>query len=257
MSATGHGINFVEDLAASVGLADLEPLFSATIVAGGVMMLSVAASRQLALTKNEIERLTPPTSFGARAVFEGIVEFVIKMNDMVLGPKNRSYVPFCGSLFIFILFMNLFGLIPGFSAPTDSIPINAGLALTAFVMYHVAGVKGVGLLHYVAHFFGPKFPGKPLFWVVPFILVFRVFMFAIEIISHSVRPLTLTLRLFGNMFADHAVLTAFMGLAGEYLIPVIFYCFGAFVSLMQASVFTLLTMVYIKLAIGEEGSHDH
>jgi len=255
MSASGHGLNLVEELAAAVGLADLEPLFSATLVACGVMALAFSASRRLAASTRAGDHLTPPTGFSTRTIFEGIVEFVIKMNDMVLGHENRRYVPFCVTLFAFIIFMNLFGLIPGFSAPTDNIPINAGLALTAFVMYHVAGVRAVGVSHYVMHFFGPKFPGKPVFWVIPFILLFRVFMFAIELISHSVRPLTLTLRLFGNMFADHSVLMAFMGLAGKFLVPVIFYCFGAFVCLMQASVFTLLTMVYIKLAAGEEDAH--
>lgn len=252
MSA-GHGINFISSFASSIGLGDMEPLFSATIVACGVGFLAITASKQLVAAGNK--RLIPPVTFSARFIFEGIVEFVAKMNDMVLGKENRRYLPFCGTLFIFIFFMNLFGLIPGLSAPTDNIPINVGLALTAFVMYHVAGIRGVGLFHYIEHFFGPKFPGKAALWVIPFIILFRIFMFFIEIVSHSIRPLTLTLRLFGNMFADHAVLMAFMGVAGKLLIPVIFYFFGAFVCLMQAAVFTLLTMVYIKLAVGEEDSH--
>jgi F-type H+-transporting ATPase subunit a len=174
-----------------------------------------------------------------------------------MGKEKRRYIPFCFTLFIFILALNLFGLIPGFSASTDNLPINFGLALVSFVMYHAAGIKGTGLGHYVGHFFGPKFPGKPALWVIPFIILFRLFMFGIELISHFVRPVTLSLRLYGNMLADHTVLMSFMAMVGQYLIPVIFYLLGAFICLVQASVFTLLTMVYIKLAVGEESGSEH
>jgi len=179
------------------------------------------------------------------------------MSDQVMGKGKRKYIPFCFTLFIFILAMNLFGLIPGFSASTDDLPINFGLALVTVVMYHAAGIKNTGLGHYVGHFFGPKFPGKPALWVIPFILLFRIFMLGIEIISHVVRPVTLSLRLYGNMLADHAVLMSFMAMVGKFLIPVIFYLMGAFICLVQASVFTLLTMVYINLAVGEDSAHDH
>ncbi len=252
-----HGVNLIANVAASAGLADLEPVFTATVVACGVLAFASAASRQLAQVGDAHERLIPVPRLSARSVFEGIVEFVIRMSDTVLGKEKRRYIPFCCALFLFVFAMNLFGLIPGFSAATDDVPINLGLALTTFAMYHAAGIKHTGLGHYFLHFFGPKFPGKPLLWAIPFVIMFRIFMFGIELISHGVRPLTLSLRLYGNMLADHTVLLAFTGLAGKFLVPVIFYCLGAFICLVQASVFTLLTMVYIKLAVGEEESHDH
>lgn len=251
-----HGINFITRLTGPT-LADLEPIVTATIVAAGVGVLAVVARKQLLSVGSESERLVPATTFSARAVFEGLVEFIIKMSDQVMGKHKRKYIPFCFTLFIFILAMNLFGLIPGFSASTDDLPINFGLAIVSLVMYHAAGIKNTGIGHYVGHFFGPKFPGKPALWVIPFILLFRIFMLGIEIVSHVVRPVTLSLRLYGNMLADHAVLMSFMAMVGQFLIPVIFYLMGAFICLVQASVFTLLTMVYIKLAVGEEGAHEH
>jgi F-type H+-transporting ATPase subunit a len=255
----GHGINFVGRLLDTVALQDFEPIMTATLVAGGVVLLAISARRQLvqAASLGEEARLIPRSDFSPRMVFEGLVEFVVGMSDTVMGKDKRRYIPFCCTLFIFLLALNLFGLIPGFSASTDDLPINFGLALVAFVMYHAAGVKNTGLGHYVAHFFGPQFPGKPALWVLPFILLFRLFMFGIELISHFVRPVTLSLRLYGNMLADHTVLMSFMAMVGQYFIPVIFYLLGAFICLVQASVFTLLTMVYIKLAVGEEGAHEH
>ena len=251
-----HGINFISRLTGPT-LADLEPIITATLVAAGVGVLAIVARRQLLAVGSETERLIPGTKFTARTVFEGLVEFIVVMSDQVMGKHKRKYIPFCFTLFIFILAMNLFGLIPGFSSSTDNLPINFGLALVAFVMYNAAGVKNTGVGHYVAHFFGPKFPGKPALWVFPFIILFRIFMFAIEMVSHFVRPVTLSLRLYGNMLADHTVLMAFISMVGAYLIPVIFYLMGAFICLVQASVFTLLTMVYIKLAVGEDAAHEH
>jgi len=251
-----HGINFITRLTGPT-LVDLEPIVTATIVAAGVGILAIIARKQLLGVSSDSERLVPGTRFNARTVFEGLVEFIVTMSDQVMGKHKRKYIPFCFTLFIFILAMNLFGLIPGFSASTDNLPINFGLALVSFVMYNAAGVKNTGIGHYVAHFFGPKFAGKPALWVIPFILLFRIFMFAIEMVSHFVRPVTLSLRLYGNMLADHTVLMAFISMVGVYLIPVIFFLMGTFICLVQASVFTLLTMVYIKLAIGEDGAHEH
>lgn len=251
-----HGINFITQLTGPT-LADLEPIITATIVAAGIGILALVARKQLMAVGSKDERLIPGTEFNPRTVFEGLIEFVVVMADQIMGKEKRKYIPFCFTLFVFILSLNLFGLVPGFSASTDNIPINFGLALVAFVMYNAAGIKSTGVGHYIAHFFGPKFPGKPALWVIPFVILFRLFMFGIEMLSHSIRPVTLSLRLYGNMLADHTVLTAFLSLVGEYLIPVIFYLMGTFICLVQASVFTLLTMVYIKLAVGEDSAHEH
>lgn len=253
----GHGLNFIGMLSSSIGLGDYEPLVTAALVAGGVAVLGTMAASRL---QRERGNLIPDARLSLKNVFDLLVQFVVMMGDMVMGKHNRHFLPFVCTIFIFILGMNLVGLIPGFSAPTDDLVVNGGIAITVFIAYHLIGIREVGFLHYVKHFFGPTFPGKPLIWILPFILVFRLFMLGLELISHTVRPLTLSLRLFGNMTADHAVLSAFMslfepggfGTVPKLLVPLPFYALGTFVCFIQASVFTLLTMVYISLAVAHE-----
>ena len=155
--------------------------------------------------------------------------------------ENRKYLPFVGTIFIYILFSNLLGLIPGFSMPTDSILFNLGIALVVFVLYNYWGIREVGAVAYFKHLLGP------IWWIAPLLLV-------IEIISHIVRPISLSLRLFGNMTGDHIVLAVFTDLT-KYVFPVIFYGLGTFVCLMQAFVFTLLTMIYIRFAVAHDEDH--
>jgi F-type H+-transporting ATPase subunit a len=133
---------------------------------------------------------------------------------------------------------NLIGLIPGFTPPTDNFNVTLALGVVSFVAYNFYGLQAHGLA-YLKQFMGP-------------LLVLAPLMIVVELFSHLFRPASLAIRLYGNMFADHLLLGIFTDLT-KLLIPVIFYLLGTFVSLVQALVFTLLTMVYVGLAI----SHDH
>jgi len=190
------------------------------------------------------EAILPPKRLGLRAVFEGLADLVFGILDGVMGEKNaRKYLPFLGSFFVFILFSNLISLVPGFRAPTDTLKTNLGLAVLVFLATHILGFRAHGL-HYLEQFTGHLPLKSPLIILVPL-------MFAIEIISHLIRPATLAIRLMANMFADHAVVGVFFTLV-PFLVPVPLMLLGVFVSVVQALVFTLMSATYISLAIGQE-----
>lgn len=151
---------------------------------------------------------------------------------------GAKYVPFFATLFIFVLSMNLIGIIPFFESPTMTPAVPAGLAVCTFAYYNFMGVRENGVLKYLAHFAGP-------IWWLGFL------MFPLEIISNLARLLSLTIRLWGNMFAGEQVTNVFLKLT--YLIgPAIFMGLHVFVSLMQAYVFALLTVIYISMVMPHE-----
>lgn len=185
------------------------------------------------------DRAIPPSKFGFRNVFELLADATLNIMAGVMGEKNaKRYLPLIGSLALFILFSNLMALIPGFGPPTDTLKTNIALAMIVFVATHYYGVREHGL-PYFKHFLGPFLPLAPL-------------MLIIEIISHLARPLSLALRLMGNMAADHKVLATFFALI-PILVPVPFLILGMLVSVVQTLVFCLLSTVYISLAV----AHDH
>jgi F-type H+-transporting ATPase subunit a len=190
------------------------------------------------------EAILPAPRFSVRALYEGLADAVFGLLDGVMGEKNaRKYLPFLGSFFIFILFSNLISLVPGFRAPTDTLKTNIGLALLVFVATHVLGFKEHGI-GYLKQFTGHLPIKSPLVVIVPLI-------FVIEVISHLIRPVTLSLRLMANMFADHAVVGIFFLLV-PLLVPVPLMLLGVFVSVVQALVFTLMSATYISLAVAHE-----
>ena len=182
-------------------------------------------------------------------VGELLADFLLDLGDNIMGKENRKYLPFIGCIFSYVLIANLIGLIPGIHSPSAWAlngmipPFNAGIAILVFVMYHSWGIKKSGAITYIKHFFGP------IIWIAPLIM-------AIELLSHCVRPVSLSLRLYGNMTGDHAVLANFTTLT-KVGIPVLFYGIGTFVSFMQAFVFSLLTMVYIGFAVNTDEEHHH
>ena len=172
---------------------------------------------------------------------EAFGEFIYNLCRNTMGEKEaKQYFPVIGMLFLFIFFSNVIGLVPGFLPPTDNINTTLALGVFVFIYYNVVGIKEMGLVGHIKHFMGPV-------WYLAFLIL------PIEIISHAVRPLSLALRLRGNMFGDHLVLSIFSGLL-PYIVPIIFLVLGLFVCFIQAFVFTLLTMVYISLATAH---HDH
>ena len=170
--------------------------------------------------------------------FEIIYNFVNEQADDMVGHDAPKHTVLFGTLFVFILICNLIGIIPGFESPTQVHYVPAGCALVAFVYYNVVGIKKQGIVKYIKHFAGP------IWWMAPL-------MFIIEIISHLARPLSLTIRLFANMYAGEKVTLVFLSLT-YFLAPVIFMGLHVFVSLLQAYIFMLLTMMYVGGAVAEE-----
>ncbi len=206
-----------------------------TAVAGGVLAVLALVGR-LALGRGD-DAVIPAGRFSIKGFYEVIMEFIIGMTDMVIGEHGRKYAPFFAAIFFYILMNNLLGLLPGFTAATDNINTTTALGLFIFAAYNLLGVKENGW-GYLKHFFGP-------IWWMAWLIVF------IEILSHLLRPLTLSLRLRGNISADHTVLSIFLDLV-PWFVPMIFYGLGIFVSCMQAFVFTVLSMVYISMAVAHE-----
>ncbi|MCA9716499.1 MAG: F0F1 ATP synthase subunit A [Myxococcales bacterium] len=189
--------------------------------------------------------VVPPRRFGLAAITDTFVEAVFNLSKDVMGEKNAAkFLPLTGTLALFIFCCNIQGLIPGFLPPTDTLKTNLGLALLVFLVYNFYGLKENGV-DYLLHFCGPKIGGFP--WMFPLFI-------PIEIISHIARPVSLSLRLTGNMVADHKVVGV-VALMIPFLVPLPFLMLGTVVCIVQTLVFTLLTIIYIGLAVEhhEEG----
>lgn len=166
--------------------------------------------------------------------------------DQVVGPYGRRYVPVIGSFAFFILIANLMGLIPGLMAPTDKINVTGALGVTSFLYYISMGFRQQGI-KYLKHFTGGLTSG--------FIAIIGILIFFVEILSNSVRPVTLALRLFVNMFADSIIGETFLKLAPP-LVPIFTIILGVFVSFVQTYIFIMLSMVYLSETVPHD-DHDH
>jgi len=232
-----HGFNWfalISDKVNEHNIHIISGLFVALLLIGAAAL----AKRKLARLE---QSLVPDGGFSITNTFEVIVESILNLMEGIIGPGARRHLPLIGTLFIFIFTSNLFGLIPGFSAPTSNINTNLAMALCVFLYFNAVGIKEQGPVNYFKHFAGP------IWWMAPFI-------FAIELFGVALRPLTLSLRLFANINADHLVLGIFSQLV-PILIPVIFMILGLFIAFVQAFVFTLLSMIYISLATAHEEHH--
>jgi F-type H+-transporting ATPase subunit a len=174
---------------------------------------------------------------------DGVGAMQSMLKDYV-GHKGPNYLAIVTTMFVFILSGNLMGLIPGLKSPTSNINVTLGCALTVAVYYHIQGVKEQGLGHYLKHFAAP--PGAPLF-IAPIML-------PIEIISHISRVLSLTLRLFGNIFGEDLVILILFSIV-PFLVPLPMMALGIVTSLLQAFIFVLLTTIYLGGAVATE--HEH
>ncbi len=188
--------------------------------------LGILASRRISLVPA-----------GAQNVFELIIGGLEDFMVDITGEEGRAFFPFICTLFLYIMFCNLIGLIPGFLSPTSNINTPLSMALCTFVFTHYLGVKYHGV-KYIKHFLGPIPALAPLF-------------FPIELIGHFARVLSLTLRLFGNIMGEDLVLAILLFLAGRFLAPLPMMFLAVFTSVVQAFVFTLLSIMYFT------GSMEH
>ena len=201
-----------------------------------IIIFSIAGYKYQKKKRAKNDYLTDgkPTHGG---ILEVTVELVKGMIVSAMGEEGEKFVPFLGAIFLYIFVNNLLGLIPGFAPATYNLNTNAAVAIIVFFATHYYGFK-YHKMSYLKHFAGP------IWWLA-------VLIIPIELISHLVRPVSLSLRLMGNMFGDHTVIEIFTHLTW-LIIPVFFIALGAFVAFVQAFIFTMLSIAYISGAIEEE-----
>ena len=157
----------------------------------------------------------------------------------------KRYLPLIATLGLFILLGNYAGLVPGLMAPTANINVTVALAITTWVYYHFQGFKKQGVVNYLKHFAVP--PGAPV-WMAPLMLI-------IELISHTSRLLSLSLRLFGNIFGEELVIVI-LGSIIPFIVPLPMMFLGLITGGLQAFIFVLLSIIYLQAAVAVEHEHD-
>jgi F-type H+-transporting ATPase subunit a len=206
------------------------------LVMAGLVLGAVVGTRALKAVPGPVQNV-------AEVVTEGFIGFL----EQMIGPRGRDYLPLIGSAGLFILVSNLLPNIPGFAAPTANWNTTVALALTVFVSYNYFGIRQHGLRSYLKHFTGPIPALAPL-------------MFPIELIGHLARPVSLSIRLFGNIFGEESVIVILLSLAWlvmPYLIWLgVMLPLSLFTAAVQTFVFVMLSTVYIAGAV-EEGHDEH
>lgn len=235
-----HGFNWLSFLFSNEEIHHYGHVYMTIGVMILVLIGAFIARLQLnSAVKREDAGLIPDSKLTFRNFFEILAEKLYGLAENVMGKHNAElYFPIVGVLFVYIFTSNLIGMIPGFLPPTDNLNTTFALGSFVFLYYNYVGIRTSGLA-YFKHFMGP------VLWLAPLI-------FVVEIASHVFRPISLGLRLRGNIMGDHVVLGIFNDLT-PYVVPFIFYGIGLFVCLVQAFVFCLMTMVYISLS----ATHDH
>lgn len=217
----------------------LTHVFMAAVAFLMVLFTAIAARR--ALGRDPDAGVLPARKLSPLLVFELIVGSVWNlMKGMMGAAEARRHFPIVCTLAVYIFAMNVLALLPGGSPPTDNLNTNIVMGLTVFLATHISGIRVQGPIGYLKHFAGPVLALAPL-------------MMAIEIISHVVRPLSLSLRLLGNMTGDHKVLEIFLGFEIP-LLPLPLMFLGLMVVCVQTLVFVLLSTVYLSMAVAQ---HDH
>ncbi|HXJ34937.1 MAG TPA: F0F1 ATP synthase subunit A [Candidatus Eisenbacteria bacterium] len=215
-----------------------EHVAGASLVVLVLLLFGIRVRSGLANTERAI---APEDGVTARNVAETFVEAIIGLAKSAIPHHAEHYVPLLATFFAFILLSNVLGLVPGFAPPTSTFNITFALGCVSFGAYHAYGVKAQGLGKYLKHFLGP------VAFIAPLMLV-------IELFSHAFRPVSLGVRLYANMFADHTVIEIFTDLT-KALIPVAFYALGFFVCIVQSFVFTMLSAIYISGAVAHGAEH--
>jgi F-type H+-transporting ATPase subunit a len=200
------------------------------IVALLLILLLGLSSRKLSLVPSK-----------RQSVLELIIQTFEGLLVDTIGEQGKRYLPLVATVGLFILFCNLIGLVPGFMSPTSKLNVTIGCALVVFVYYHFQGIRAQGLLKYLKHFAGPIPLLAPL-------------MVPIEIISHFSRPVSLSIRLFGNIFAEE-VLIIIMASIIPFFLPLPFMAIAIFTAVIQSFVFVLLACIYIAGAVAHEEEH--
>ena len=190
-----------------------------------LIVMSFAVSKSLKMIPGRLQNFL-------EVVIGGLKSLLVD----TMGEKGMMFFPLIATIALFIFTCNMAGIIPGFYSPTANLNTNLALALTVFLLTHIVGVKFHGI-KYLKQFMGP------VWWMAPL-------MIPVELIGHLARPLSLTMRLFGNIFGEDLVLIVLLALV-PFLLPMPMIVLMMFTSILQAFVFTLLAMMYISGAMEE------
>ena len=228
LAAGFHAVGLPADKASAQAASVVSSFTIEVLVAAGLIVFFIAVRSTLSVEK------PGPVQHIAELIHEAIGD----QAEQVIGHGYQRFQAYVTCIFLFVLCNNLVGLIPGIEAPTTSIMVTLGLAVPTFLYYNYYGVKEQGVVGYIKHFAGP------VWWMAWLI-------FPIEVVSHLARVMSLSVLLYANMFAGDLVTLVFFSLV-PVGIPVIFLGLHLFVSLIQAFVFTLLTMIYLSLAVAHE-----
>ncbi len=200
-----------------------------------VLLILLLKPRRLSVEEPGYGQLTLET--GVLAIRDLLVDNV--------GPHGVKYLPVIGTFGVLILVSNLMGLVPGLMSPTASTSVTFALGISSFVYYNAIGIRENGLVGHLKHFMGP------IIWLAPL-------MFVIELISNLVRPMSLGIRLFGNLFGDEQILGTIAGLALKgFVLPVLIMPLSLFVAFMQTFIFVLLSILYISEVSHHHDEHGH
>jgi F-type H+-transporting ATPase subunit a len=231
---------FGKPLAALLGLAGIQVKDPAHLFPDYIVMcLVVAAFLILFLSLASRRRKLVPSK--NQSILELIIQAFESILVEIIGEEGKKYLPMIATIGLFILCCNLLGLVPGFMSPTSKLNVTVGCALTVFVYYHWQGIKSQGFFKYLKHFTGPI----PL--LAPLLL-------PIEIISHFSRPVSLSVRLFGNIFAEELLILVIASIV-PFFLPLPFMAIAIFTATIQAFVFVLLASIYIGGAVAHEEEH--
>lgn len=217
-------------------LYEWENIIFSIIAVAVISFIAYLASRKPKLVPSRLQ-----------AAFEVLVSGVDNFVCGIIGPKGRMYTPFIGTLFIYILFMNLFGLVPFMKSSTTSWSVTLALAITVFIYVQYAGIKELGFLGYIDHLLG-----KPR-GIMAFSVVMPLMMLFLHVVSELVRPISLSLRLRSNIWGDDMLLSLMAGF-GVKGIPLLLFdsVLALLASVVQATVFCLLTTIYFALVLSHE-----
>ncbi len=225
-----HHYFFINEILKGIGLGHFAHEYQAATHSWFIMIIMIIG---LAMLAKGVTLLPNKGQNVLEVIIGGLEDFMVE----ITGPEGKAFFPFIATIFLYIFVCNLIGLVPGFFSPTASLNTTLSMALCTFVLTHAIGIKFHGV-KYIKHFLGPIWALAPL-------------MFVIEGIGHLARVMSLSVRLFGNIFVKEKILGILFGLAGLYLVPLPILFLGILVSFIQAVVFMLLAIVYFAGAMEE------
>jgi F-type H+-transporting ATPase subunit a len=223
-------------------------VIQAALLAGILLLFSgVLVNRRVSQSQGGV---VPDDGITVRNLLEVLIEWLAGMARDRMGPEWRRYFPLVGTMFFFILISNLMGLIPGFDGATSAASTTWAWAIIAWLFYTGIGLRKHGGGNYLIKFLGPSFFEVEIGGRKIHVRLLAPVFFILEIPLDLARMLTLAVRLLANMYADHTVIAVWLSLV-PIGVPAIFMGLGLIISFLQAFIFSLLTMIYIGLALEE------